>query len=189
MRWRMFAFLIGRHSCVVLGKKVRFLGKPITSIANESKVHIGARTVICSDSRYTELGVNHPVIIRTLRPGAVISIGEDSGMSGTVLCAALSIAIGRDCLIGANVTITDTDFHSLNPVGRRYNKDFNSISAKPVAIGNNVFVGASSVILKGVSIGDNCVIGAGSVVTSDIPTNSIAAGNPARVIGKLQIDA
>ena len=55
-------------------------------------------------------------------------------------------------------------------------------SAGPVTIGNNVFIGMQSIILKGVTIGDNCVIGAGSVVSRDVPANSVAAGNPARVI-------
>lgn len=52
-----------------------------------------------------------------------------------------------------------------------------------VTIGNNVFVGADTIILPNVKIGDNVVIGAGSVVSRDIPSNSIAAGNPAKVIG------
>ena len=51
-----------------------------------------------------------------------------------------------------------------------------------VSIGNNVFIGAGSIILPGVNIGDKAVIGAGSVVTKDIPTNSVAVGNPAKVI-------
>ncbi len=55
-------------------------------------------------------------------------------------------------------------------------------SAGPVTIGNNVFIGANCIILKNTTIGDNCVIGAGSVVTRDVPDNSVAAGNPAKVI-------
>lgn len=51
-----------------------------------------------------------------------------------------------------------------------------------VNIGNNVFVGASTTILPGVTIGDNVVIGAGSVVSKDIPSNSLAVGNPAKVV-------
>ena len=183
--WRILAHVIGSQKGVALGKKVRFLGRPIISIADGSRVQIGDRAVICSDSRYTELGVNHPTIIRTIRSGATVSIGEDSGLSGTSLCAALSISIGRECLVGANVIIADTDFHPLTPIGRRYNKDCESVPAKPIIIGNNVFIGANSVILKGANIGDNSVIGAGSIVTSSIPINSIAAGNPARVIPKL----
>lgn len=55
-----------------------------------------------------------------------------------------------------------------------------------VNIGNNVFIGAESIVLPGVNIGDNVVIGAGSVVTKDIPANSVAVGNPARVIRTYQ---
>jgi Acetyltransferase (isoleucine patch superfamily) len=55
-----------------------------------------------------------------------------------------------------------------------------------VKIGNNVFIGAGSIVLMGVSIGDNVIIGAGSIVTKDIPSNSVAAGNPAVVISSLE---
>lgn len=58
----------------------------------------------------------------------------------------------------------------------------NHILAKPIIIGNNVWIGANSVILPSVNIGDNVVIGAGSIVTKDIPSNSIAVGNPCKVI-------
>jgi len=54
--------------------------------------------------------------------------------------------------------------------------------AANIHIGNNVFVGASAIVLPGVTIGDNVIIGAGSVVTKDIPSNSVAAGNPAKII-------
>lgn len=56
----------------------------------------------------------------------------------------------------------------------------------PVKIGDSVFVGAGAIILPNVTIGDNVIIGAGSVVTSDIPSDSVAAGNPAKVICSLQ---
>ncbi len=55
-----------------------------------------------------------------------------------------------------------------------------------VKIGNNVFIGAGSIILPGVTIGDNTIIGAGSIVTHNIPENTVAAGNPARVICTLE---
>ena len=92
--------------------------------------------------------------------------------------------IGKDCLFGANVTVVDTDFHHINPA-LRHNSNACHRDAKPVAIGDNVFVGMGAMILKGVSIGDNSVIGAGSVVSKDIPANVIAAGNPCRVIREL----
>ena len=55
----------------------------------------------------------------------------------------------------------------------------------PVTIGNNVWIGANSVVLPGVTIGDNSVIGAGSVVTKDIPANVVAVGNPCKVMREI----
>lgn len=57
--------------------------------------------------------------------------------------------------------------------------------ARPITIGNNVWIGAQVCVLPGVTIGDNCVIGAGSVVTHDIPAGSVAVGNPCRVLRKV----
>lgn len=57
--------------------------------------------------------------------------------------------------------------------------------ARPIRVGNNVWIGGGVRVLPGVTIGDNCVIGAGSVVTKDIPAGSLAAGNPCRVIRRL----
>ncbi len=57
--------------------------------------------------------------------------------------------------------------------------------ARPITVGNNVWIGANVCVLPGVAIGDNCVIGAGSVVNRDIPAGSLAVGNPCRVIRKL----
>lgn len=58
--------------------------------------------------------------------------------------------------------------------------------AKPITVGNNVWIGGNVVVLSGVTIGDNTVIGAGSVVTKDIPDNVIAVGNPCRVLRKIE---
>lgn len=57
--------------------------------------------------------------------------------------------------------------------------------ARPITVGSNVWIGAHVSVLPGVSIGDNCVIGAGSVVTSDIPSGSVAFGNPCKVKRKI----
>ena len=59
--------------------------------------------------------------------------------------------------------------------------------AKPIEIGNNVWIGGNVVVLPGVTIGDNCVIGAGSIVTKDIPKDSVAVGNPCKVIKNLNV--
>ena len=100
----------------------------------------------------------------------------------TVLDEAL-VTIGDDCFVGPNVSIY-TACHSTDPTERNTRQEW----AKPVTIGNNVWIGGSVTILPGVSIGDNVTIGAGSVVTSDIPSCSVAVGNPCRVVKKLIID-
>jgi acetyltransferase-like isoleucine patch superfamily enzyme len=131
------------------------------------------------------LGVRQRTLLRTLTASARIKVGNCAGLSGAVVCAANSVEIGDNCLLGANVTIVDTDFHNLEPRNRRFaDPDWARISS-PVRIGENVFVGANAMILKGVEIGANTVVGAASVVTRSLPANVIAAGNPARVIGNL----
>ena len=180
--WQAVATAKLKKNGVSLGAEIRFYGIPIVSTTANGEMSIGARCHLVSNTEFTALGVNHPVILRLLRPGASIQIGTDTGISGASICAALSIEIGANVLLGANVIITDTDFHSIKPAGRRYNMDTDEIKAVPVFIGNNVFIGANVLLLKGSRIGENSVVGAGSVVTGKIPSNVIAAGNPARVI-------
>lgn len=81
--------------------------------------------------------------------------------------------------IGNNVTITNAAILSHDGSTKGF-IGYSKIGA--VKIGNNVFIGFGSIVLPGVTIGDNVVIGAGSIVTSDIPSNVVAAGNPARPI-------
>lgn len=87
------------------------------------------------------------------------------------------VTIGDDCFIGPNVSIY-TACHSTDPVERNSRQEW----ARPVTIGNNCWIGGSVTILPGVTIGDNVTIGAGSVVVKDIPSNTLAAGNPAKVM-------
>lgn len=91
-----------------------------------------------------------------------------------------TIRIGDYVMIAPNVTIA-TASHPIEPELRKRVGQFN----RPVTIGNNVWIGAGSVILPGVTIGDNTVIGAGSVVTKDIPANVVAVGNPCRVMREI----
>ena len=174
-----------RRLGVDVADDARFYGSPIVTMASGSRISIGRAAILTSDSEFTALGVSRPCILRTLRPGAVITIGAESGLSGTVVCAAQSVTIGRECLMGADVLIADTDFHPLKAKNRRHSDVVEDIATAPVVIEDNVFIGARSMVLKGVRIGTNSVIGAGSVVLSDIPANVIAAGVPARVLRPL----
>ncbi len=181
----IFGRLWLRAEGIPFGDHLVLYGVPLVSRAVGSRIALGKNVVLISNSHYTALGVNHPVVLRTLRPEAEIVIGDDVGISGGSICAACKIVIGERCLLGANVTIADTDFHTIESEDRRYEGRFSKIHSAEVEIEDNVFVGANSIVLKGVHIGRNSVIGAGSVVTQDIPRDSIAAGVPCRVIRSL----
>lgn len=164
---------------------VRYYGMPIVTLVPGSRIELGPRVVLCSHARYTALGVARPVVLRTLRPMASIRIGADVGISGGVICAASSVDIGDRCLLGADVQITDTDFHAVAAQNRRFETRAECVASAAVVIEENVFLGAGVRVLKGVRIGRNSVVGAGSLVTRDIPADVVAAGVPARVIGPL----
>jgi acetyltransferase-like isoleucine patch superfamily enzyme len=150
-----------------------------------SSVTLGQRVTLISWSRYTALGVCHPVVLRTMTSSASIVIGDDVGISGATICSAMSVTIGSRSMLGADVIVCDTDFHPVLPEGRRHAKTPTPRNDDAVKIGTDVFVGARSIVLKGATIGDGSVIGAGSVVTGDVPARSVAAGVPARVIGSV----
>ncbi|MBE6241329.1 MAG: sugar O-acetyltransferase [Bacteroidales bacterium] len=113
--------------------------------------------------------------------GKQISVGKRffANFHFTVLDEA-KVTIGDDCFIGPNVSIY-TACHSTDPVERNTRREW----AEPVTIGNNVWIGGSVTILPGVTIGNNVTIGAGSVVAKDIPSNTVAVGNPCKVITNL----
>lgn len=113
--------------------------------------------------------------------GDHIKVGKNVFMNYN--CTVLdvgTVTIGDNCQFAPNVAIY-TAGHPIHPDSRNSAYEYGI----PVTIGNNCWIGGSSVILPGVTIGECCVIGAGSVVTRDIPAWSVAAGNPARVIRKI----
>jgi lipopolysaccharide O-acetyltransferase len=117
----------------------------------------------------------------------VLRIGRNVQINDSVHISAIKqVVIGDDVLIASRVFISDHNH------GNYQGRDFLStpdippakrpLSSRPVCIGNNVWLGEQVCILPGVSIGDGSIIGANSVVTHDVPPNSIAVGNPARVV-------
>ncbi len=96
---------------------------------------------------------------------------------GLVALDVAPITIGEDVQIGTNVQLL-TPTHPIDPELRRAKWE----AAKPITIGDNVWLGSGAIVLPGVTIGENTVVGAGSVVTRDLPANVVAVGNPARVV-------
>ena len=94
----------------------------------------------------------------------------------TLIDGSGGLEIGENCSIASGVHIYTHD--SVRWAINGLKKDGKHIDRKPVKIGNNVFIGANSIILKGVTIGDKSIIGAGTIVNKDIPSNSVVYGNP-----------
>ncbi|WP_144290395.1 sugar O-acetyltransferase [Chitinilyticum litopenaei] len=113
--------------------------------------------------------------------GSNVRIGRKAFINaGVVLDGAAMITIGHHTLIGPGVRLL-TAFHPVDPSERQRW----AFWARPITIGENVWIGADALILAGVTIGDHSVIGAGSVVTRDVPRCTLVAGNPAQVIRQL----
>lgn len=113
--------------------------------------------------------------------GYNIEIGENFYSNhNLVILDPAKVTFGDNVFIGPNCGFYTAN-HPLNPTER--NKGLET--AKPIIVGNNVWVGADVTVLAGVSIGDNCTIGAGSVVTKDVPNNSLALGNPCKIVRKI----
>ena len=156
-------------------------GTPYVMVARGGKLSIGKNFAMNNGIKHNPIGCPQPCTFFVDRT-ATLSIGDNVGISQTALVAIDDITIGNNVKIGGGVCIYTTDFHSLDPLIRKTKDDMKNRAKKPVAIKDNAFIGARSIILKGVTVGENSIVGAGSVVTKSIPDNQIWAGNPARFI-------
>ncbi|MGV9276462.1 sugar O-acetyltransferase [Streptomyces griseosporeus] len=113
--------------------------------------------------------------------GSNITVGARTFVNyGLTALDVAAVVIGEDCQIGPHVQLL-TPTHPLEPEPRRDKLE----AARPITVGDNVWIGGGAIVLPGVTIGDNSVIGAGAVVTKDVPANAVAVGNPARVVRSL----
>lgn len=163
-----FSKFISKYRGVKLGKGCRFFGVPHIRRYPFSTIQFGENCTIRSDQYSNLIGVNHKCIISTHEKSAKIEIGNNCGFSGTTIGAAIEITIGNNVFIGANVIITDFDWHS----------ERSNTKPQPIRILDNVWIGVNCTVLKGVTIGENSIIGANSLVVKDIPANVIAGGVP-----------
>lgn len=110
--------------------------------------------------------------------GYNIEIGDNFYANhNLVILDAAKVIFGNNVFIGPNCSFYTVN-HPLDYETRNKGLEY----AKRITVGNNVWMGGNVVVLPGITIGDNSVIGAGSVVTKDIPSNSVAVGNPTKVI-------
>ena len=175
-----------RLQCVLRGvawpDHAQFLG-PV-AIANNGKMILGSHLTVCGDSRFNRAGIAHPTQLVTA-PGAELVIGDHVGISGSTLYAFTRIEVGNHVNIGVDCHIFDGDFHALDWRARR---DSATPECAPVHIEDDVWLAAKVTVLKGVRIGARSIVGAGSVVTRDVPSDSLVAGNPARIVRHLDRD-
>ena len=114
--------------------------------------------------------------------GYNIEIGENFYSNhNLVILDGAKVSFGDNVFIAPNCGFY-TAGHPLSASERNKGLEY----AKPIKVGNNVWIGANVIVLPGITIGDNCTIGAGSVVTKDIPANSLAVGNPCHVIRQIE---
>lgn len=155
---------------------------------------------LCKNSLAIALG-NHTHVrgeLTTFAHGGQITIGDYCYIGeGTRIWSAKSISIGNRVLISHNVNIYDCDTHPIDDPAARHQQFKDIITTghpkeldlreKPVVIEDDALIASQSIILKGVTIGRAAVVAAGSVVAKDVPPGTLVAGNPARIIRKLDI--
>ena len=177
---RMFWYEpLWRSQCRTVGRRFRMeqmpylVGRGDIVIGND--VCLSGKSSIAFSARYVPL--------------PTLSIGNGSFLGhNCAVTVARQVQIGDHCLIAGAVRITDFDGHPLDAAARRAGESAPVEAVRPVIIGNDVWIGYGAVVLKGVHVGDRAVIGAGAVVTRNVPSDTVVAGNPARVIRRLTKD-
>jgi acetyltransferase-like isoleucine patch superfamily enzyme len=127
-----------------------------------------------------------------VEPTGLVTVGDDTLLVGPVFMCAEAIVVGARCVLSYNVTLADCDFHPLDVEERRRDAIANAphgdrtqrpaLRARPVVIGDDVWIGIGAIVLKGVRIGDGVAVAPGAVVTRDVPAGARIAGNPAVVV-------
>ncbi|MBN2485925.1 MAG: acyltransferase [Bacteroidales bacterium] len=173
--------IIGRKTIVSISKYAKIIYGPAGSLSINSCWFPDKKNKYTSEFRLSEcstLECNGPFHLYQgasvyLAPNARLVInGKGFLNTNSTLNCYNYIEIGDDCAIAENVTISDSDNHTIS----------GSITTAPVVIKNHVWIAKNAIILKGVTIGNGAVVAAGAVVTKNVPDNSLVAGVPARVI-------
>jgi acetyltransferase-like isoleucine patch superfamily enzyme len=147
-------------------------------INNQGRIILGDKVTLQSYPN----GSSFRTSLSTYFPEAVIEIGNNCNINGTVIHSNQLVKIGNNCMFGPGTVITDNDSHrvSTDPYERR-----KKAVSSPVNLEDNVWIGINCIILKGVTIGKNSIVAAGSVVVKEVPPNTLVGGNPARILKQL----
>lgn len=166
--WRVRQRLIARHfvrNGALFGSIPKIIGY-LPDIRNSGRMYFGK---LCT---FKSFRLRHHIVAMK---GAELEVGSGSFLNdGVAIFASERIIIGPEAKIGHMVYIYDTNFHEVSPD--------HSAKRSPVVIGENVWIGARSIILPGSTVGNHAVIAAGSVVIGDVPSRTVAAGSPAKVV-------
>lgn len=180
---RFIKKMIGKPTCV-LGKSSRLLktAKILNAGKSSLQIKIGSNTAVGGE-------------LFVFAHGGQINIGDWCYIGPeTRIWSAERVIIGNRVLISHQVNVMDSLTHPLGPWSRhqQFVEIFEKghplqveLSAKPVIIEDDCWIGAGAIILRGVLIGSGAIVGAGSVVTKNVPPYSLVAGNPAQVIREL----
>lgn len=173
--------------------------RPERDEANDMNGSIGNNTDITGTLEIRKIGGSIIVGNDCLIEGYLVSENEASKIlignnvyvgGSTVIDCAKSVTIEDDVLISYNVTIADTDGHSMRfserkkdlQAFRQGKVNWNIIPSMNILIKRGAWIGTRSIILKGITIGEGAIVGAGAVVTHDVPDWSVVSGNPAKVL-------
>jgi len=162
-------------------KNIICFGYPYIHVSMDAKCIIGENFKINNGAKFSDAGINGKCRIE-VRDKAILTIGNNVGISDVTITCHENITIGNNVIIGVGTQIRDTDNHSLNSADWLNGLDWKNKKTKSIEIFDNVFIGSNCIILKGVVIGKNSVVAAGSVVTKNIPSNEIWGGNPSSFI-------
>ena len=160
---------------------------PIINRVSESKVHIELTRFVQPEK--IEIDANERAVNEKSQYCFFVCTTFDSFLNDFTVLDTCPVTIGDSVFFGPNCTIA-TPMHPFRWQERniKFKDDgtgYDDEYGKPITIGSNCWIASNVVITAGVTIGEGCVIGAGSVVTRDIPANSLAAGNPCRVIRQI----
>lgn len=167
-----FKKYVGGENNTVIIKKNCVINKPLFHIIGknnkiifEENCHVGPNCSFWMEGNNIQIIIgNHTSFTNNVH----VNAQEDN----------MSIEIGEDCMFSNHIIIRTSDSHAI--YSSESNKRINP--AKPIKIGNHVWIASGSEVMKGVIIGDGCIVGSQTMVTKDVPANCLVVGRPARVV-------